>query len=218
MKTNDVFINCPYDKNYAPTLHAIMFTCISLDLNPILSVTDTLDSKRINNIRKCILKSIISIHDLSIMGTCENSRYNMPLEIGMAVMHHFQCEESNEKHNIIILEPQPYLTQKCCSDLNAFDPIVYNKENGFEDLINNLARSIVGMIGQENKLEPYEVFNEFLGFQTFMYNNNLWEKITLNALRDYMKKYVEHSKHYITDNKVDIILKKKLIKTYKSRR
>lgn len=190
MMKDNVFINYPCDKNYEPILHALMFTCIALNLNPILAVIDTFDSKRINNIRHCILNSTISIHDLAIMGKRENSRYNMPFEIGMAVMHHFQCEKTGKKHSIIIMEPQRFSTQKYCSDLNAFDPIYYNKKDGIEDLINKLSCSIIGIVGQKNNLKPYEVFNEFLKFQTYMHNKQLWDKYTLSSLREEMKKYL----------------------------
>lgn len=187
---NNVFINCSYDKSFEPTLYAIMFTCISLGLNPVLSKIDITNSIRIKNISHCIKDSIISIHDLSIMGTNENSRYNMPLEIGMAVMHNFNCDGQTTRHNIIILEPEAYLTQKCCSDLNAFDPICYKKENNFEKLIKDLSESIISIIGQKSSKEPYQIFNEYLCFQAFMYDNQLWNNSSLNSIRKHMSDFV----------------------------
>ena len=195
MKENNIFINCPYDKSFEPVLYAIMFTCVALGCNPILSKIDTYNPIRIKNIVMCIENSSISIHDLSIMGKNANSRYNMPLEIGMAVMYHLlNCQKENiDTHNIIILEPQAYLTQKCCSDLNAFDPIYYNKENDLENLIKNLADKISSIIKFQNLLEPHLVFNKYLDFQTYMYDNNLWNKITLYSIRNYMKNFLKKS-------------------------
>ncbi len=197
---NNVFINCPYDKPFESTLTAIMFACIALGLNPILSKTDVFDSIRIKNIKECILRSKISIHDLSIMGKSENSRYNMPLEIGMAVMHHFQSVDKGKAHNIIILEPKQHLTQICCSDLNAFDPICYSKEKNFEDLIKKIAESIINIIGQKNKLAPYKIFSLYLQFQEYMFANDLWKNSTLNSLKEDMKKFVSVKNEEIEKN------------------
>lgn len=204
MTIGNVFINCPYDKDYESSLHAIIFTCIALDLNPILSKIDSYNSIRIKNIEECIRNSCISIHDLSIMGSSENSRYNMPLEIGMSIMYYFL---KSKEHKIIILEPETYLTQKCCSDLNAFDPILYKKEDGIEGLINCLAESILNIIGQRGKLEPYEIFNLYLEFETYLYDNKIKGK-TLNSMREHMKNFInEHlvTKHELNNKSLIIV-------------
>ena len=58
MTIGNVFINCPYDKDYESSLHAIIFTCLALDLNPILSKIDSYNSIRIKNIEECIRKRV----------------------------------------------------------------------------------------------------------------------------------------------------------------
>lgn len=62
---NNVFINCPFDKEYSPLLRALTFTLLYLELEPNLSQTLSSSSIRINQIKQHIKQCKFSIHDLS---------------------------------------------------------------------------------------------------------------------------------------------------------
>jgi|688.fasta_scaffold2245706_1 hypothetical protein len=62
---NNVFINCPFDKEYTPLLRRLTFTLLFLELEPNLSQTLSSSSIRISQIKKYIRNCKFSIHDLS---------------------------------------------------------------------------------------------------------------------------------------------------------
>src|ERR1700694_3352516 len=83
----NVFINCPFDSEYASLLRPILFTIAYLGFNPqIASQTADSGEQRINKILSLILKSKFSIHDLSRIRSAkpgEFFRLNMPFELGI---------------------------------------------------------------------------------------------------------------------------------------
>lgn len=62
----NVFINCPFDDDYAPILQAVLFVTVLLRFKPRLA-TERNDSgeTRLERIRELIEDSKYSIHDLS---------------------------------------------------------------------------------------------------------------------------------------------------------
>src|SRR6267142_5683245 len=80
--SKNVFINCPFDSEYNSLLRPILFTIIYLGYNPqIASQTSDSGEQRINRILSLILKSKLSIHDLSRIKSGkprEFFRLNMP--------------------------------------------------------------------------------------------------------------------------------------------
>src|SRR6185436_7486377 len=85
----NVFINCPFDSDYAPLFEAIVFTVADCGFRPICA-RERMNSGqvRLEKIIELIRDSRYSIHDLS--RTEFNDRYslprfNMPLELGIAL-------------------------------------------------------------------------------------------------------------------------------------
>jgi hypothetical protein len=83
-----VFINCPFDADFEPLFHAIVLTVAARGFVPRCArETEGQPETRITRIAKGILQSKYSIHDLSRyqdQGDQNLSRFNMPLELGMA--------------------------------------------------------------------------------------------------------------------------------------
>ncbi|MES1222988.1 MAG: hypothetical protein ABUT20_46275, partial [Bacteroidota bacterium] len=83
---SNVFINCPFDKFYVPLLHPLLFTVLYLDLNPLISETQSSGQVRVQQIKKLIVKSKYSIHDISRSEALQGKdlpRFNMPYEMGL---------------------------------------------------------------------------------------------------------------------------------------
>ena len=86
----NVFINCPFDKDYyIPLLRPLLFTIIYLGFKPRIA-TETFDSgkPRLQKIIDLILDSKYSIHDLSrIKSKNKNElfRLNMSFELGIDI-------------------------------------------------------------------------------------------------------------------------------------
>ena len=66
MRDRQVFINCPFDEEYAPLLQAMLFTFVFLGYQPRLaSEAVTPVVTRMDRINELILASRYSVHDLS---------------------------------------------------------------------------------------------------------------------------------------------------------
>lgn len=80
---------------------------------------------RIDRIAKCLSESKYSIHDLSRFqseGPDNLPRFNMPLELGMALALRYQGRASGVSHNWVALVPRGFVHQRFISDLAGFDP------------------------------------------------------------------------------------------------
>ena len=124
-----VFINCPYDANYAPLFDAIVFAttaCGYLARSALES--GSVAESRMERIIKPVFASRYSIHDLSRCrgeGSEALARFNMPLELGIAMARRFAGGAA--QHDWLVLVPEGHEYLKFVSDLSAFD---LKKHNG----------------------------------------------------------------------------------------
>lgn len=120
----NVFINCPYDKEYKGLLDATLFVIIALGYNPRLA-KETSDSgeNRIDKIVRIIQECRYSIHDLSRVVSSRSGeffRLNMPLELGIDYGCRKLIPNFSDK-KFLILEKEKYTFQKAISDLSGID-------------------------------------------------------------------------------------------------
>lgn len=121
----NVFINCPFDKDYEPILQSILFCLVYLGFSPRIA-TEANDSSaiRIEKIRELIESSRYSIHDLSRCQAGkkgEHYRLNMPFELGFdyGCKKFFNDERQSKK--FLILEEKAYRYQAALSDIAGCD-------------------------------------------------------------------------------------------------
>jgi hypothetical protein len=99
-----VFINCPYDVEFAPLFHAIVLTVAARGFTPRSALeTGGSADPRIVRIVKGLMSSKYSIHDLSRFqgeGVENLSRFNMPLELGMALAIRFMKDGTGTEHKL----------------------------------------------------------------------------------------------------------------------
>lgn len=120
-----VFINCPFDDDYAPLLQAIAFCVTTLGFHPRLAPENADNSaNRLERIIELIRSSKFGIHDLSrckSASTGEYARFNMPFELGLD----HGCARFGtgllRNKSILILEHTRYDYQKCVSDISGWD-------------------------------------------------------------------------------------------------
>jgi hypothetical protein len=120
-----VFINCPFDSLFEPLFHAIVLTVAALGFTPRCArESEGQAEPRIIRIAKGLSESKYSIHDLSRYqgeGELNLPRFNMPLELGMAVgMTHLR-ESTARPHNWVVLVPPGFVHHLYISDLLGFD-------------------------------------------------------------------------------------------------
>jgi hypothetical protein len=120
-----VFINCPFDAAFEPLFHAIVLTTAARGFTPRCArESEGQADPRIDRIAKGLLESKYSIHDLSRFqgeGPENLARFNMPLELGMAVGIRYGKEGQPQTHNWVALVPPGFVHQKFISDLAGFD-------------------------------------------------------------------------------------------------
>lgn len=93
-----VFINCPFDQDFEPTFDAIVFSvaCCGFTPRSALESGDVAVS-RMERIVRAIFSSHLSIHDLSRCrgeGDEQLARFNMPLELGIAMARRYNPEDA----------------------------------------------------------------------------------------------------------------------------
>ena len=120
-----VFINCPFDADYAPILEAIEFCLIFLGYEPRVA-TERNDSGegRIDKILELLAASKFSIHDLSRSQAAkvgELFRLNMPFELGIDVGCRRFGSAKHRQKRILILEKEQYRYKAALSDIGGVD-------------------------------------------------------------------------------------------------
>lgn len=121
-----VFINCPFDKDYNELLKPLLFVLKKIGLFPRIA-SESLNSAevRLEKIKRLILASKYSIHDLSRnypKSLADPFRMNMPFELGLdyGCMEFHQVAVYKQKL-MLILEDEPYSLKKAISDISFAD-------------------------------------------------------------------------------------------------
>lgn len=124
---SSVFINCPFDRDYEPLMNAIVFAVVCCGFTPRVAMeSGDVAIPRMERICASLHDSRFSIHDLSRCtgeGDHNLARFNMPLELGMAMGRRFAAQEADgPAHDWLILVPEGHAYLQFVSDLAGFDP------------------------------------------------------------------------------------------------
>jgi hypothetical protein len=120
----NVFINCPFDPEYAPIFEAIVFAVNDVGFRPKCA-RERLDSSevRLHKIISLIASSRYSIHDLSRTSLDQVHhlpRFNMPLELGIDLGCKAYHADRSDK-SFLIFDSEEYRFQKFVSDIGGQD-------------------------------------------------------------------------------------------------
>jgi hypothetical protein len=124
-------VNCPFDDGYRESLDAIVFTSVHAGFFPWMAgSTGTVAIPRIKRILEGLRWCRYSIHDLSRYrgeGSENLGRFNMPLELGMAMALGEQDSDSDAPaHDWMVMVPEGHIFQRYVSDLAGFDPAAHD--------------------------------------------------------------------------------------------
>ena len=158
---NNVFINCPFDKDYSPFLKVIFFTIYSFKLIPRIA-TERFDSSevRFTKIKELIEESRYGIHDFSRIKSSKKNDYfrlNMPFELGIDIAAKCFLTEKNDK-SILILEAEERSVQKAMSDLSFGDCKCHHSDA--ETLIKNIREWFIEN-GLKSPDSPSRLWNNY---------------------------------------------------------
>lgn len=166
----NVFINCPFDKDYAPLLKSLVFTLTYLDFKPRISQTKSSSVSRIEQIMAHIRESMYGIHDLSrsrALKKGEFPRFNMPYELGLDIGCSKYGSSKHKRKKILILEKEQYHYQKVISDISGQD--IYSHQDNPQMLIKKI-RDWFSNNEKSSVLEgPTEIWNAYNQFCSTLY-------------------------------------------------
>lgn len=182
----NVFINCPFDEDYAPILQAILFVTVMLGFNPRLA-TERSDSgeSRLEKIREMIEGSRFSIHDLSRCQARKKGEYfrlNMPFELGMDWgCRHYRGAEHRTKR-FLILEEKPFRFQATISDLSGCDIQVHHAD--YEKAMKEVRYWLRQQTGCAAP-GPSELVSDYITFSEWEYEDKLRQGYSEDDIREY---------------------------------
>lgn len=162
----NVFINCPFDKQYKSLLRPLLFTIIYFGFTPRLASerSDSLE-QRVEKILGLIKESQYSIHDLSRLKSQKEKefyRLNMPFELGVD----YGCRRvsTNRLRNkkCLILEKRQHDIKRALSDLAGVDIKNHNNNPAkIPQVIQHWFIETVGLREADSPSMIWDRFNEF---------------------------------------------------------
>ena len=125
--SSSVFINCPFDEEYKPILHAIIFCIYDCGFAVRIALETVGGDNRLDRLISCIKESRFSIHDLSRI---ESPRLNMAFECGLFVGAQRFGNQKQKSKDLLILDAVDHRYKQTMSDVAGQDgKIHHNKPN-----------------------------------------------------------------------------------------
>ena len=123
--TSSVFINCPFDDEFAPGFQALVFAVIrcGFQVRCAKEMADGAET-RVDKLYHLIEQCRYGIHDLSrteLDRTSQLPRFNMPLELGLFLGAKRYGDKSQKAKRCAIMDVEQYRYQRFISDLNGMD-------------------------------------------------------------------------------------------------
>ena len=182
----NVFVNCPFDREYQHILNAILFCLVRFGLTPRIA-TERSDAgePRIEKIIDLIRSSRYSIHDLSrcqAREAGEHYRLNMPFELGMDFGCRHYGEEPLSSKVVLILEEERYRYQAAISDLAASDIEAHG--GNYRTAVRKVRNWLIGLGGME-PMGATKVLADYEDFQQWYYERQLQDGFSEEDIQDY---------------------------------
>ncbi len=165
--SRSVFINCPYDAAFAPLMNAVLFATVCCGFVPrSANESGKVGTARIDRIVDTLFASRYSIHDLTRCrgeGDEELSRFNMPLELGMAMALARWTRKKKTPHEWFVLVPDGHAYHRFISDLAAYDPARYDGSVG--TIVQRVMSWLITLEGAITVVKPPQVLAALPAFQ-----------------------------------------------------
>jgi hypothetical protein len=181
-----VFINCPFDDVFAPTLQAVAFCVTDLDFYPRLAPENADNAaNRLDRIVELVRGSKYAIHDLSRCKSTaigEYARMNMPFELGIDYgCRRFGGEPLLQK-SVLILEETRYDYQKTLSDISGWD--IEAHEGDHIKAVRHVRNLLVRQANAQ-PVGPTRILSDYADFQEWY-----WEReLAMGASEDDIRAY-----------------------------
>lgn len=181
-----VFVNCPFDDEFAPLLQAMAFCITDLDFFPRIAPENANNAaNRLDRIIELIRSSRYGIHDLSRCKSSaagEYARLNMPFELGLDHgCARFGPAPLFDK-SILILEHDRYDYQKGLSDIAGWDIQAHGGQ--FVAIIRIVRNWLVHHAGASN-IGAAKIRGDYAAFQEWHWERELAQGASEDDIRDY---------------------------------
>jgi hypothetical protein len=191
-----VFINCPFDDEFAPILQAIAFCVVYLGFYPRLAPENADNAvARLDRIVELIRGSKYAIHDLSRCKSTavgEYSRMNMPFELGLDHACRRFGDGDLANKSILILEENRYDYQKVLSDISGWD--IHAHAGSYEKAVRQVRNWLVAQAGAP-KMGAALIQGKYIAFQEWYYERELSAGSSEDDIREYPTVEVIRSMH-----------------------
>jgi hypothetical protein len=171
-----VFVNCPFDEQYAPLLEAAVFCIVYFGFVPRLA-NERVESgeSRLDKIVEMIRSAKYSLHDLSRRKSAasgEFMRMNMPFELGVDFGMRQSGSQPYNSKKFLIFEETQYDLKKSLSDMAGQD--VEHHRGNFELVIRRVRdffRVEAGIVAPG----PSRIISDYSTFQGWMTEKKIFE-------------------------------------------
>ncbi len=124
-RSSSVFVNCPFDTSFRALFDGIVFALkfCGFTVRSALEVSDS-GEPRLVKIMRLIEQSRFSIHDISrveLDAATNLPRFNMPIELGIALGMKHLGRAGLRDHLLLVLDTERYRYQTFASDLAGVD-------------------------------------------------------------------------------------------------
>lgn len=173
---SSVFINCPFDTEYAPLLETMLFCIVYFGFHPRLA-NERLEAgeNRLDKIVEMIKACRYSIHDLSrcrVKRARELSRLNMPFEFGLDTGLRRSGIKPFDRKKFMIFEGGRFELKRALSDIAGQD--VANHGGKYERVIQNI-RDFFQVEANIETPGPKILKYHYITFQEWMFEKKLHE-------------------------------------------
>lgn len=164
---DNVFINCPFDKDYSQIFGAIVFaiTHCGFYVRCALEEPDSSEN-RLFKIMNIISECKHSIHDISrveIDADTQLPRFNMPLELGIFLGAKFFGSRHQQTKKCLILDTEPFRYRQSVSDIAGLD-IDYHHNNK-RKAITCVRNWLASRSGNRRLYSGSLIYRDYLNFQ-----------------------------------------------------
>jgi hypothetical protein len=181
-----VFVNCPFDEDFAPLLQAIAFCITDLGFHPRLAPENPDNgTNRLDRIVELVKGSKYGIHDLSRCKSIkvgEYARMNMPFELGIDHgARKFGQGRLTEK-SILILESERYDYQRTLSDISGWD--IHSHQGDHIAAVRHVRTWLVRQAGAAH-VGPAKILGNYATFQEWYWERELATGASEDDIRAY---------------------------------
>lgn len=181
-----VFVNCPFDEEYAPTLQALAFCIVYLGFHPRLAPENADNAAtRLDRIAELIRGSKYGIHDLSRCKSRtvdEYARMNMPFELGLDhACRRFGPTPLTSKR-ILIFEHTRYDYQRALSDISGWDIRAHGGDH--EKAVRHLRTWLIAQAGAV-PVGAALIQGKYIAFQEWYWERELEAGSSEEDIREY---------------------------------